>query len=94
MAKQRGAKVIKEIWEESDDFGTVRFATVQTVRVLKINWIQLTLKLNNVIFFQYGDTSHTLIDRSKYKGLFLPNFRKPLYEDVLGGKLYGDFCNI
>lgn len=29
-AKERGAKVIREPWEESDENGTVRFATVQT----------------------------------------------------------------
>lgn len=30
-AKERGAKVVKDVWEESDDSGTVRFAMVQTV---------------------------------------------------------------
>jgi len=29
-AKKRGATVVKDIWEESDDNGTVRFAVVQT----------------------------------------------------------------
>ncbi|XP_021934058.1 4-hydroxyphenylpyruvate dioxygenase isoform X2 [Zootermopsis nevadensis] len=29
-AKQHGAKIIKDIWEESDEGGTVRFARVQT----------------------------------------------------------------
>ncbi|XP_078599552.1 4-hydroxyphenylpyruvate dioxygenase-like [Branchiostoma floridae x Branchiostoma japonicum] len=29
-AKQRGAEVVRDIWEESDDGGTVRYATVQT----------------------------------------------------------------
>ncbi|XP_055855228.1 4-hydroxyphenylpyruvate dioxygenase [Episyrphus balteatus] len=29
-AKQRGAKIIRDIWEESDENGTVRFATLQT----------------------------------------------------------------
>ncbi|PNF18444.1 4-hydroxyphenylpyruvate dioxygenase [Cryptotermes secundus] len=29
-AKERGAKMIKDIWEESDETGTVRFARVQT----------------------------------------------------------------
>lgn len=31
-ARERGATVVRDIWEESDDFGKVRFATVQTVR--------------------------------------------------------------
>ncbi|XP_015598252.1 4-hydroxyphenylpyruvate dioxygenase [Cephus cinctus] len=53
VAKERGAKVIRELWEETDEYGTVRFATVQT----------------------YGDTLHTFVDRSKYKGKFLPGFQ-------------------
>jgi hypothetical protein len=32
-AKERGAKIIKDIWEESDEGGTVRFARVQTVSI-------------------------------------------------------------
>lgn len=31
-AKERGAKVLKDIWEESDEFGKARFALLQTVR--------------------------------------------------------------
>lgn len=30
-ARKKGAKIVKEIWEEKDEFGIVRFATVQTV---------------------------------------------------------------
>lgn len=30
-AKDRGAKVVRDIWQEEDEFGFVRFATVQTV---------------------------------------------------------------
>lgn len=29
-AKSRGVKIVREIWEEKDEFGTVRFARVQT----------------------------------------------------------------
>jgi len=32
-AKDRGAKIIQDIWEESDENGTVRFARVQTVSI-------------------------------------------------------------
>nr|CAD7441782.1 unnamed protein product [Timema bartmani] len=60
-AKERGAKVLRDIWEESDEDGTVRFAQVQT----------------------YGDTTHTFVDRSQYKGSFLPGYHKPLLEDPL-----------
>ncbi|XP_012275275.1 4-hydroxyphenylpyruvate dioxygenase [Orussus abietinus] len=54
VAKERGAKIVRDLWEEKDDFGTVRFATVQT----------------------YGDTLHTFVDRTNYKGHFLPGFKK------------------
>jgi 4-hydroxyphenylpyruvate dioxygenase len=30
-AKENGAKVVRDIWEETDDNGTVRMATLQTV---------------------------------------------------------------
>ncbi|XP_065892212.1 4-hydroxyphenylpyruvate dioxygenase-like [Dysidea avara] len=60
-AVERGAKPVREPWEESDDLGTVVFAVVQT----------------------YGDTTHTLIERSKYHGRFLPGFGEPLFWDPL-----------
>jgi hypothetical protein len=40
-AKERGAKIVKDIWEESDEAGTVRFARVQTVSSLCITNILL-----------------------------------------------------
>ena len=58
---ERGASVVREPWEESDDGGTVKFALIKT----------------------YGDTTHTFIDRSNYKGLFLPGYSKPRQEDPL-----------
>jgi len=51
-AKAKGAKIIKDIWEESDFDGKVRMVQIQT----------------------YGDTTHTLIDRSLYTGVFLPGY--------------------
>ncbi|XP_071094145.1 4-hydroxyphenylpyruvate dioxygenase-like [Haliotis cracherodii] len=60
-AVQRGAIVLKEPWEESDDNGTLRMAVIQT----------------------YGDTTHTLIDRSSYKGPFLPGYRAITDKDPL-----------
>ncbi|XP_019865264.1 4-hydroxyphenylpyruvate dioxygenase [Aethina tumida] len=69
IAKERGAKVVRDIWEESDFNGTVRFATIQT----------------------YGDTTHTFVDRSLYRGTFLPGFSKcdqdVLAKNLLPGKL-------
>lgn len=60
FAKEKGAEVIKELWEETDEYGTVKFATIKT----------------------YGDTTHTFVDRSNYRGVFLPGF-KTLPKDVL-----------
>jgi 4-hydroxyphenylpyruvate dioxygenase len=31
-ARERGAEILRDIWEENDEFGTVRFATIKTVR--------------------------------------------------------------
>ncbi|XP_058803232.1 4-hydroxyphenylpyruvate dioxygenase [Phymastichus coffea] len=53
VAKSKGAKVVRDLWEEKDEYGVVRFATIQT----------------------YGDTHHTFVDRTQYKG-FLPGYRK------------------
>lgn len=54
---RNAADVVKDIWTESDDDGTVTFAVVKT----------------------YGDTTHTLIERTNYKGLFLPGYKEPLH---------------
>jgi len=54
--------VVREPWEESDEDGTVRLATIRT----------------------YGDTTHTLVDRSRYKGWFMPGFvQQPTNDPVL-----------
>ena len=51
-ATSRGAKGVREPWEESDEHGTIRFATIET----------------------YGETLHTFVDRSEYKGPFMPGY--------------------
>ena len=61
-AKAKGVKVVRDIWEEEDEFGKARFAVVQT----------------------YGDTTHTFIDRSQYKGLFLPGYKAPRVKVCFG----------
>eukprot|EP00730_Choanoeca_flexa_P007508 TRINITY_DN12341_c6_g4_i4.p1 TRINITY_DN12341_c6_g4~~TRINITY_DN12341_c6_g4_i4.p1 ORF type:complete len:386 (+),score=117.00 TRINITY_DN12341_c6_g4_i4:89-1246(+) len=62
-AIERGAKGVREPWEESDDNGTVVYAMVQT----------------------YGDTTHTFVERTNYKGEptkdFLPGYKKVTDED-------------
>jgi hypothetical protein len=55
-AKERGAKIVRDIWEESDEAGTVRFARVQTVSILcftKCNYFS-----NNARLFSHKSMSH------------------------------------
>jgi 4-hydroxyphenylpyruvate dioxygenase len=51
-ATSRGARGVREPWEESDESGPIRFATIAT----------------------YGDTLHTFVDRSTYRGPFVPGY--------------------
>jgi 4-hydroxyphenylpyruvate dioxygenase len=51
-ARVRGAEVVEEPHEVSDDYGTVRLAALAA----------------------YGETRHSLVDRSRYSGPFLPGF--------------------
>ncbi|CAF3262034.1 unnamed protein product [Rotaria socialis] len=53
QARAKGGKIVKDIWTETDEHGSVKMACIQT----------------------YGDTTHTLVDRTTYSGLFLPNFQ-------------------
>lgn len=52
-AKEHGAVIVKPVWQESDENGFVKMATLQT----------------------YGDVTHTLIERTNYKGGFLPGYK-------------------
>jgi 4-hydroxyphenylpyruvate dioxygenase len=51
-ATTRGARGVREPWEESDEHGTIRRAVIAT----------------------YGETLHTFVDRSDYKGPFVPGY--------------------
>ena len=51
-ARTHGAKILAEPHDDTDEFGTVRSATLAT----------------------YGDTRHTLVDRSHYDGPYLPGY--------------------
>ncbi|XP_045498069.1 4-hydroxyphenylpyruvate dioxygenase-like [Colias croceus] len=66
-AKAQGAEVVKDITEEKDGDGIVRYAVLKT----------------------YGDNTHSLVDRSKYKGEFLPGFVLTKDDDPLNKLLPG-----
>ena len=92
-ALERGAQGVKEPWEETDEHGTVVFATVKTVSSTYSNtytmqshalfvsdiWTNHTF----IFFVQYGDTTHTLVERTNYNGIFLPGFKEPFVKDSL-----------
>uniref|UniRef100_A0A8D0H2V3 4-hydroxyphenylpyruvate dioxygenase n=1 Tax=Sphenodon punctatus TaxID=8508 RepID=A0A8D0H2V3_SPHPU len=44
-------------------------------------------KVKFAVVRTYGDTTHTLIEKLNYKGLFLPGFEPPLFKDPLFLKL-------
>lgn len=102
-AKERGAVVVKEPWVEEDKFGKVKFAVIQTVsgraeppprsgvcgNRLDPGGPQKTRTTTQLLppLSQYGDTTHTLIEKLNYKGLFLPGYHPPLFKDPLLPKL-------
>lgn len=44
-------------------------------------------KVRLAVVQTYGDTTHTFVERTGYKGLFLPGFQLPLFKDPLLAKL-------
>ena len=60
-AVKGGAQLEREIFEEKDENGTVKMATLRT----------------------FGDVTHTLIDRTQYKGGFLPGYMSHYLNDPL-----------
>ncbi len=39
-------------------------------------------------YYQYGDTTHTFVERTRFTGKFLPGYEEPLYDDCLLASLY------
>lgn len=102
-ARERGAIIIKEPYTLEDKHGKVRLAVLQTVReiiqskaYLMKNLTQNALRNAKYDRFdylqQYGDTTHTFVERTGYKGLFLPGFSPPLFRDPLLAKLWVSMC--
>ncbi|XP_061115626.1 4-hydroxyphenylpyruvate dioxygenase-like [Conger conger] len=47
----------------------------------KCGWVKLA------VIQTYGDTTHTLVERTDYKGLFLPGFKAPFFTDPTLAKM-------
>lgn len=92
-AVARGAKAVKEPWEEkADQDGTVVFATVQTVSLhfcISLHTLRFELAflhsspVTPIPALQYGDTTHTFVEKTNYTGRFLPGYEDALCGDVL-----------
>ncbi|KFP44846.1 4-hydroxyphenylpyruvate dioxygenase, partial [Chlamydotis macqueenii] len=57
--------------------------------VVKEPWVEEDKfgKVKFAVIQTYGDTTHTLIEKLNYKGLFLPGYHPPLFRDPLLPKL-------
>lgn len=55
---------------------------------LHLFYTYITYTTKIYLYFQYGDNTHTLIDRSKYGGVFLPGYKKSEEDDVLNKLLW------
>lgn len=65
-AKDHGADVVKDVCQEMDSHGSVRYAILKA----------------------YGDTTHTLVEKAGYSGVFLPGF-KPISTSLLEDSIFG-----
>ncbi|KAH0625609.1 hypothetical protein JD844_015194 [Phrynosoma platyrhinos] len=81
---------VKDIAFEVEDCDfIVQKARERGAKIVKEPWIEEDKygKVKFAIVQTYGDTTHTLIEKLNYKGLFLPGFESPLFKDPLLKKL-------
>uniref|UniRef100_A0A3P8T271 4-hydroxyphenylpyruvate dioxygenase n=1 Tax=Amphiprion percula TaxID=161767 RepID=A0A3P8T271_AMPPE len=75
---------------EDCDF-LVKTAMERGAVIMKQPWVEQDShgRVKYAVIQTYGDTTHTLIEYlGPYKGLFLPNYKEPLFRDPLLAKLY------
>ena len=80
-------KIVCDIWLERNQFDTVRFATLQTVKktfIFQRKWFEISnFWICLFVWRQYGDTTHTFVEQGDYKGFFLPGYLKSMSKDTL-----------
>ncbi|XP_060106139.1 LOW QUALITY PROTEIN: 4-hydroxyphenylpyruvate dioxygenase [Heteronotia binoei] len=90
--EEMGAHLVKHgdgvrdvAFEVQDCDFIVQKARERGAKVLKEPWIEEDKfgKVKFAVVQTYGDTTHTLIEKIDYKGLFLPGFEQPLFKDPL-----------
>ncbi|XP_075023811.1 4-hydroxyphenylpyruvate dioxygenase isoform X1 [Calonectris borealis] len=81
---------VKDIAFEVEDCDfIVQKAKERGAVVVKEPWVEEDKfgKVKFAVIQTYGDTTHTLIEKLNYKGLFLPGYHPPLFKDPLLPKL-------
>ncbi|XP_054501965.1 4-hydroxyphenylpyruvate dioxygenase isoform X6 [Agelaius tricolor] len=81
---------VKDIAFEVEDCDfIVQKAKERGAVVVKEPWVEQDKfgKVKFAVIQTYGDTTHTLIEKLNYKGLFLPGYHPPLFKDPLLPKL-------
>jgi len=81
---------VKDIAFEVEDCDfIVQKARERGARVVREPWIEEDKhgKVKFAVVQTYGDTTHTLIEKQNYRGLYLPGFEAPLFRDPLLKKL-------
>uniref|UniRef100_A0A8C9UCY8 4-hydroxyphenylpyruvate dioxygenase n=1 Tax=Serinus canaria TaxID=9135 RepID=A0A8C9UCY8_SERCA len=77
---------VKDIAFEVEDCDfIVQKAKERGAVVVKEPWVEQDKfgKVKFAVIQTYGDTTHTLIEKLNYKGLFLPGYHPPLFKDPL-----------
>uniref|UniRef100_A0A8C5S174 4-hydroxyphenylpyruvate dioxygenase n=1 Tax=Laticauda laticaudata TaxID=8630 RepID=A0A8C5S174_LATLA len=82
---QHGDGVKDIAFEVEDCDSIVQKARECGARIVREPWIEEDKhgKVKFATVQTYGDTTHTLIEKRNYKGLFLPGFEAPLFKDPL-----------
>ncbi|KAI1233122.1 4-hydroxyphenylpyruvate dioxygenase, partial [Lamprotornis superbus] len=81
---------VKDVAFEVEDCDfIVQKAKERGAVVVKEPWVEQDKfgKVKFAVIQTYGDTTHTLIEKINYKGLFLPGYHPPLFKDPLLPKL-------
>ncbi|XP_007422815.1 4-hydroxyphenylpyruvate dioxygenase [Python bivittatus] len=81
---------VKDIAFEVEDCDfIVEKARERGAQIVREPWIEEDKygKVKFAVVQTYGDTTHTLIEKQNYKGLYLPGFEAPLFKDPLLKKL-------
>uniref|UniRef100_A0A8C0ELK5 4-hydroxyphenylpyruvate dioxygenase n=1 Tax=Bubo bubo TaxID=30461 RepID=A0A8C0ELK5_BUBBB len=82
---------VKDVAFEVEDCDfIVQKAKERGAVVVKEPWVEEDKfgKVKFAVIQTYGDTTHTLIEKLNYKGLFLPGYHPPLFKDPMLPKLY------